>query len=361
MKISNLIPTKFTTANNIHSNSLQKSLISEEDLIEKIRMKIQILKSNELLFEKEFFNKITIQNILLNYEPQVNLMTSDAAITQNLNLINQKNIQSSVQMDISNSKETQPYLMICTIDLSELKILKESLENLEWVLRVFGSEPVIFTKDTSKEDSEKYLKDNWENNDPGRYEKARKSRLKHLIMCKKNMGKVLSIEEQQLLLEERPKTVAIASLMQHLENNNTKGIKDNLKDKKGLKEDNKKISSIALNSKLGNNNEQKSNRNLPKLDMNGNLVKAAESSSKSLLMLDFMKRPVIANPYNHKNDYIKDFLNYTIQERIIQRDNLIEKDKSNLISFFLISFYFSVHGLILFLFFFMIIINRTCS
>lgn len=324
-------------AENMHNQNLESLKISEEDLKEKLRMKLQISKSNELIFEEEFFNKITIQNMLLNYEPNTNLHNSDSAVNLNLNLTNQKtsNNVSSAQMNNLYTKETQPYLMVCVLDLSELKIPKESLENLDWILRVFASEPVVFTKDTSKEDSEKFLKDNWEHNEIGRSEKARKSRLKHLIMCKKNMGKILSPDEQQLLLEERPKTVATASMLQHLESNNLKAAKENEKDKKGIKEINKKVISNAANSKQTNNTQQKTNKNLPKLDANGNGVNEAEASSKSLLKLDFMKRPVIAKPSNHKNHSIKDFLHYTIQERIIQKDNLIEHDKSKHLVFYI--------------------------
>ncbi len=287
-------------------------------------MKLQILKSNELLFEEEFFNQITIQNMLLNYESNTDSLNSDMGVTSNLNLTNQKtNINSTSAQNNNFSKEIQPYLMICVIDLSELKIPKESLENLEWVLSVYGSEPVLFTKDTSKEDSEKFLKDDWEYNEPGRSDKARKSRLKHLILLKKNMGKILSPDEQQLLLEERPKTVSNASFLQNLESNNLKVAKENEKDKKGIKDLAKKLINNAANSK-----QQKTNTNLLKVDVNGNGPINFDASSKSLLKLDFIKKPVTANPLNHKNHYIKDFLNYTIQERVIQKDNIIDQNKS---------------------------------
>lgn len=297
-------------------------------MFDKIRMKLQILKSNELIFEEEFFDKINIQNMILNYEPRSISLTSDVSINQIINSKEQKNNTSSAQMNIIQTKEIEPYLMICVFDLSELKIPKESLENLEWVLRVFASEPVLFTKDTTKEDSEKYLKDNWENNELGRSEKAKRSRLIHLIKTKKNMGTILSIEEQQLLLEDRPKTVATSSLMQHLENNNLKAGRDIEKDKKGVKESNKEISNNFNNPKNKINAVKNSNSNLPKLYQNNNIITESDASSKSLLKLDKSAKTKTANPLNHKNLSIRDFLQYTIQERIIQKDSLIEKDKS---------------------------------
>lgn len=294
-------------------------------------MKLKISKGEDFLLEEEFFNKITIQNMLLNYSNQ-NDNNSDVGINLNLaiskNNLSTNNLLSNTQGNNQIPKEITPYHIICFIDLSELKNQKDSLDNLEWVLRVFSSEPLLIIKDTSKEDSEKLLKDNWENTEPGRSEKARKSRLKHLIICKKNMGKKLTLEEEQLLLEERPKTVSTFSINQHNESNNipnVKGIRDNEKDKKIINDTNKK----GNNLNLGGNTiqKQKTNKNLPSLD-SSNKINDINGSSKSILNIDVMKKPVIANPNNHKSHYIKKFLQYTEQERIVKKENLTQEEQS---------------------------------
>lgn len=326
--------SNYNVSENINNYNLQKLLFTEEDITQNIRMKLKISKSDGVIFEEEFFNKITIQNILLNFENQSLALNHEISSNINLNLgkiaISNSNLSPNI-INNSNQKEFQPYLMTCKIDLSELKIPKESLENMEWLLRIYVSDPVLLAKDTSKEDSEKLLKDNWESYEPGRSEKARKSRLKHLIMCKKNMGKKLTIDEEQLLLEDRPKTVSTLSMVQHVEvlnnaNLNAKAIKDNEKDKKNSNEVNKKNNNANVITKPQDNSKQKTNGTLSKLDgaTNNNIG----GSSTTLFKIESYKKPVIANPEHHKSYYIKKFLHYTEQERIIKKDNLKNVDQS---------------------------------
>ena len=167
--------------NNINIyNNFNNKIIYDEEKIENLRMKIKISKNNQIFFEEEFFNKLTIQNLLIN------------GISIDL---------TNKSPNVNANKDIIPYLIVCYLDLSELKIQREYLESLEWVLRVFSSELILITKDTSKLDSEKILKDTWESREPGRSEKARKSRLKHLLLCKKKDGAKLSLEEENILLE----------------------------------------------------------------------------------------------------------------------------------------------------------------
>ena len=46
---------------------------------------------------------------------------------------------------------------------------------------MYSSETLAIIKDTDKEDKEKALKVSWESNEPGRAEKAKKSRYKFLL------------------------------------------------------------------------------------------------------------------------------------------------------------------------------------
>lgn len=52
---------------------------------------------------------------------------------------------------------------------------------MSWVMKFFTSETVAMIKDTDKEDREKALRVSWETTEPGRAEKATKSRARYLI------------------------------------------------------------------------------------------------------------------------------------------------------------------------------------
>lgn len=71
------------------------------------------------------------------------------------------------------------------------------------MIRVISSDTLGFLKDSSKEDSEKALKDSWETAELGRAEKAKKARKKHLIITKKEKGQTLTEEDEKLLKENR--------------------------------------------------------------------------------------------------------------------------------------------------------------
>ena len=57
----------------------------------------------------------------------------------------------------------------------------EETEGVNWILKIFSTETVALVKDTDKEDREKALKASWEANEPGRAEKAKRSRLKYML------------------------------------------------------------------------------------------------------------------------------------------------------------------------------------
>mmetsp|Transcript_29242 Transcript_29242/g.36313 ORF Transcript_29242/g.36313 Transcript_29242/m.36313 type:complete len:182 (+) Transcript_29242:1732-2277(+) len=68
---------------------------------------------------------------------------------------------------------------------------------------MFNSETLALVKDTDKEDREKALKASWETADPGRAEKAAKSRQRYLLLKKQKLGEELTEEEQEVLRERR--------------------------------------------------------------------------------------------------------------------------------------------------------------
>ena len=79
------------------------------------------------------------------------------------------------------------YVIQAIFDLTmwpECKTVNEETENVTWVLKFFTSETLALFKDTDKEDREKALKASWETQDPGRAEKAAKSRQRFLLLKK---------------------------------------------------------------------------------------------------------------------------------------------------------------------------------
>lgn len=70
-------------------------------------------------------------------------------------------------------------------------------------MKVFSSETLAIIKDTDKEDREKALKASWEANEPGRAEKAKRSRQKFLLQEKLRKGEQLTEEEMAIVKEVR--------------------------------------------------------------------------------------------------------------------------------------------------------------
>ena len=70
-------------------------------------------------------------------------------------------------------------------------------------MKIFSSETLAIIKDTDKEDREKALKASWETNEPGRAEKAKKSRTKFLLQEKLRKGEQLTEEELAIVKEVR--------------------------------------------------------------------------------------------------------------------------------------------------------------
>lgn len=101
------------------------------------------------------------------------------------------------------------------MDLSECPSwLKDSSkcqsERVGWSIRIFPSDTLGFLKNTIKEESEQALKDSWEISSLGRAERAKKARFLHLVKEKRNLGEILSEEEEKVLhlpLRERKKSV----------------------------------------------------------------------------------------------------------------------------------------------------------
>jgi hypothetical protein len=90
------------------------------------------------------------------------------------------------------------YVIQATFDLSlwpECRKINEQTQGITWVLKFYTSETMVIYKDTDKEDKEKA--------EPGRAEKAAKSRLRFLAQEKVKKGQPLTDEENEILREKR--------------------------------------------------------------------------------------------------------------------------------------------------------------
>ena len=115
-------------------------------------------------------------------------------------------ILSNVNLKSNKEDQNRNYYLQARFDLREFASCitsSEETKSIAWVLKVFVNEPVAFVRDTQKEDFEKAIKKAWEDKEPGRQEKAKKSRQKYLLFLKKSEGGVLTEAENELLNEPR--------------------------------------------------------------------------------------------------------------------------------------------------------------
>ena len=85
----------------------------------------------------------------------------------------------------------------------ECKTVNPETDDISWVMKWFTSETIALIKDTDKEDKEKALKQSWETAEPGRAEKAAKSRAKFLLQQRHARGEELTQEELDAMNEKR--------------------------------------------------------------------------------------------------------------------------------------------------------------
>lgn len=82
----------------------------------------------------------------------------------------------------STKEDKHSYHIKATFDLREwpeCKTVNEFTQSICWIMRVMSSDTVVVVRDTQKEDREKALVKSWEDAEPGRAERAKKSRKKY--------------------------------------------------------------------------------------------------------------------------------------------------------------------------------------
>lgn len=145
---------------------------AEIDLTEKRLIILELFEDDKLLIVSQGINFVIISHHLLN----------------------------------PNKDESKNYYLQARFDLREWPSsaqLSDDTRNLTWFLRTFSNESIAIVKDTQKEDLEKSIKKSWEDKEPGRAERAKKSRQKYLIWNKKEEGGMLTEQELELLNEPR--------------------------------------------------------------------------------------------------------------------------------------------------------------
>lgn len=266
---------------------------------EKIRMKVKIIKNNKTLLEEDFFNTILIKNFIFE-NPYAEILTKTQDPKAN------KNQNQSLPLP---NKELYTYYMICSFDLSEFDKHKSLIDNnnLCWEIQIFSTESLSFCKDTSKEDSEKAIKDSWENNERGRSELAKTSRLRFLGINRKLQGEVLSTEEEKIINNERVKKITQSH--------------DNFANFEKMNNAPKKKSNAVAEMKIKSpSNAVQQGKNIFVPD----LVVPNEYAKYEKLEL----RPIKIKPEVHSSYYIRNFINYSTRERTITKGQHVAQSQS---------------------------------
>jgi hypothetical protein len=191
--------------------------------------------------------------------------------------------KSIVMPEPEHEQHFYPYLLICYLD--DCFDIKNSIANhkLDWNIKVFPSDKLCFIKDMSKEDQEKLLKNDWEENEPGRAEKAKISRKRFVLEKIKKDGGKLTEEELNLLKAQRQR----------------KGQKDGNEKLGNDKRKKAKIQINAINKKVDDKKNYEENKD--------NLI-----NSKKTLPL----------PKDHCSRFVKNYLNYSYKKRTKKIHNI---------------------------------------
>ena len=142
-----------------------------------VKLTLEFCYNDVIIFSKMFINRTIIRNLAMNgkqFDPK----------TPNNNVI-------------------IPYILKCYLDINEnvpyLFKISEYQNDVFWNISVFSTDPILFVKNTQKEDRERELIESWEKNQPGRADLAKVSRKKYFLNQKRKNGGVLSDEEVEFL------------------------------------------------------------------------------------------------------------------------------------------------------------------
>ena len=183
-----------------------------------------------------------------------------------------------------------PYLLICYINSPEYL----NINNINWKIKIFSSDNLCFIPDSSKEENERLMKNEWEENEPGRSNLAKISRKRYLLEKIIKEGGELNNEDKEIINNKRIRKITKEKEEEQNINNN-----NNIKGQK------KKI----LNNKIqiqAKKEENKKEEIIPNTRLNYVL-----NMNKSLPLYTDIN-------VKHKSIYIKNYLKYTYNNRTLR-------------------------------------------
>lgn len=280
-----------------------------------IRLVVEIKKEDKIIYQKQFFTKTFIANIDLEQT------LTNSVNAANISAAGDKERKDRTNKEISLANANIPFNFVLKLDTSECPAeLRNEYENCEtefyWFIRVFSTDNLAFMKDTSKEEAEALLKQNWEASQPGRSERAKLSRKKYLLHVKKQRGEALTAEEEALLNEARNRIYLTTINQEQLQK------KINAGNEASVANNNRK--SAANNPKdqnTGKNITNPGNNKYDPLDNNYNQAQYLKQSFYARMN----KTRVFPKPENHCSLFLKNFLSYVYRDRTIESNNNSQK------------------------------------
>ena len=288
-------PQKNNDLNNTHDSEKQNNNL--DDLV---RLKLELFnKENELILSEDFYNEITLHNLVF----EGNTIVESAG--NKGKKLDKKNLADA---NANTPPSNLPYRLICTIDTSEAPsqyLNANFMKDIGWSIRVFSTDTLGFCRDTSKEDKEKEIISSWEEKEPGRAELAKKSRKRFLLQKKLENGNKLSSEETEFFKEIRiRKTFSKAGNEEEKDDDKNKG--------------KKKVEKVDKNKKKGKDAAQEKSE----------AEKDKENFGNFNLDINYDKKT--SNVQNHSSLFIKNFLSYAYDNRMLTYNNNYEQEEKEL-------------------------------
>ena len=150
----------------------------KEIKLEELReLTVRIYKGEELLFHTEGFNEALLSGVMLFQNEE--------------------------------EKEGRDYRLEMKFNLEEwpeCTYPNDQNSGIMWQLKIFSTDNILLLEDTREKQFFDDIMNQWEEKEPGRKEKAKRSRDRYLLLKKKELGEELTEEEQAFLAEFQERT-----------------------------------------------------------------------------------------------------------------------------------------------------------
>ena len=280
-------------------------------------LKFSYSNQGELIGCWHFYNAVSLLN--LNFDGELLTQDKDAK---------KKGKKEQSDTDKNTCSSVYPYLLLCYFDLTEVdKDIADDVDHdIGYTIRVFPSNSIAFVKDTSKEDHEKLMIEEWETKDEGRSLRAVKSRKKYLLYEKSQRNEPLSTEENKELCDERERRKA--NQIDHIEEEETT---QNAKNVKGKEAKSKKAIAVKPKEvspkKAGKGKQQDKDKD--KNEKTQDDEYGVHSSlfnyilkNRALSMKNIFETP-LPRCEESKSQYVLNYVKYTYRNRTITKNDHI--------------------------------------